>query len=479
MVFTLVPLILGEWATISLPNVIRPLTKQHSRTRMPLIAEFGNLFFIVVAFIAALSVIVAIHEYGHYIVGRWCGIKAEVFSIGFGPVLVARNDKHGTRWQIAALPFGGYVKFFGDANAASGTGDDSVETMSPELRRQTMIGAPLWARTATVAAGPVFNFIFSIAVFGAVMLGQGKVEPPYVIDTLMPMPVTGIELQSGDELIAVEGVPFPDMSDPETDYTAFTDALPQQNLLTYDVRRDGQIISVAGPHVSPIIVSGLVPRSAAIDAGLRQGDVILALEDQPIHVFEQLRQAVESSDGRALDLTVWREGDALDLTLTPRRSDEPRDEGGFETHWRIGITGGMPFELQTTSRGLGDAAGDAVVQTWTVISGSISGLYHMVTGAISSCNMSGPIGIAEVSGNMASQGIDSFIWFIAVLSTAVGLLNLFPIPVLDGGHLVFYAYEAVSGKPPSERALRVMMSLGLTLILSVMLFALFNDIFCP
>ncbi|MEM6577820.1 MAG: RIP metalloprotease RseP, partial [Pseudomonadota bacterium] len=316
-------------------------------------------------------------------------------------------------------------------------------------------------------------------VFGAVMLGQGKVEPPYVIDALTPVPAIGIELRAGDELVAIEGMPFPDMTDPEMDFGAFTDALPETELLDYDVRRDGELLTVAGPHISPNIVSGLVPRSAAIDAGLKQGDVIVALEGQPIYAFNQLREVVETSEGRPLDMRVWRAGETLSLTLTPRRSDEPRPEGGFETHWRIGITGGMPFELQTTGRGLGDAAGDAVVQTWTVISGSISGLYHMITGAISSCNMSGPIGIAEVSGNMASQGIDSFIWFIAVLSTAVGLLNLFPIPVLDGGHLVFYAYEAVAGKPPSELALKVMMSMGLTLILGVMMFALFNDIFCP
>ena len=139
----------------------------------------------------------------------------------------------------------------------------------------------------------------------------------------------------------------------------------------------------------------------------------------------------------------------------------------------------MAFEPATEALGPVAAFGQAAAQTWMVIESSLSGLYHMVTGAISSCNMSGPIGIAEVSGAMASQGVQSFIWFIAVLSTAVGLLNLFPVPVLDGGHLVFYAYEAVAGRPPSERALRVMMTVGLTLILSLMLFAVFNDIFCP
>ena len=139
----------------------------------------------------------------------------------------------------------------------------------------------------------------------------------------------------------------------------------------------------------------------------------------------------------------------------------------------------MAFEPATERLGLIEAVGDAVAQIGDIIQSSLSGLYHMITGAISSCNMSGPIGIAQVSGAMASQGAQSFIWFIAVLSTAVGLLNLFPVPVLDGGHLVFYAYEAVAGRPPSERALRVLMTVGLTLILSLMLFALFNDIFCP
>ncbi|MEM9497765.1 MAG: RIP metalloprotease RseP [Pseudomonadota bacterium] len=445
----------------------------------PLIAQFGDLFFILVAFVAALSVIVAIHEYGHYIVGRWCGIKAEIFSLGFGPVLFSRVDRHGTRWQVAALPFGGYVKFLGDGNAASGTSDGTAAQMTPEMRRQTMIYAPLWARTLTVAAGPVFNFVLSILIFGAVMLGQGKVEPPFVIDRVQPLPVDGVELRPGDELVAVAGQPFPDMTDPDLDFLAYTEALPPDPVLTYDVRRDGTLTQVQGPHLSPILVSSLVPRSAAIDAGIRQGDVIVSVDGVPVTVFDELRQVVEGSDGRALALQVWRDGETLDLTLTPRRSDEPSEEGGFETHWRIGISGGLPFELETSSHGLGEAAGDAVAQTWAVITGSVSGLYHMVTGAISSCNMSGPIGIAEVSGNMASQGVDSFIWFIAVLSTAVGLLNLFPIPVLDGGHLVFYAYEAVAGRAPSERALRVMMSLGLTLILGVMAFALFNDIFCP
>ncbi len=446
-----------------------------------MLPEFGGLFMTLLAFVAALSVIVAIHEYGHYIVGRWCGIKADVFSLGFGPVLLSRVDKHGTRWQLAALPLGGFVKFKGDGDAASATHDDSVDAMPPAERRQTMLGAPLWARTLTVAAGPVFNFALSILVFGSVMMFQGQVAEPLRVGDLRDLPVSeSVTLQEGDELISIAGIAMPDWESREGDrFNDFIEALPEESLLDYRVRRDGREMTVQGPHPMPPLVVQLAPRSAAYETGLKQGDVIVAVAGQDIAVFDELRDVIESSNGATANLTVWRDGTLLDYDLTPKRVDEPRPEGGFETNWRIGIAGGLAFELATERKGPGAAFSDAVAQTYAVVEGSISGLYHMVTGAISSCNMSGPIGIAEVSGAMASQGLDSFIWFIAVLSTAVGLLNLFPIPVLDGGHLVFYAYEAVRGRPPSDKALRVMMTVGLTLVLSLMVFALFNDIFCP
>ncbi len=445
-----------------------------------LLPQFGSLFMTILAFVVALSVIVAVHEYGHYIVGRWSGIKAEVFSLGFGPVLFSRRDRHGTRWQLAALPFGGYVKFLGDADAASGKDGAAMAAMPEERLRQTMHGAPLWARTATVAAGPVFNFILSIVIFTAVMMAGGKTAEPLTVGALTPLPVEGVALREGDEILAIAGMALPDREAGEA-YDDFLDALPATPLLDYTVRREGARLSVPGPQLMPPLVGGLSPQSAAFDAGLKAGDVITAVNDRPVVAFSQLREIVETSNGAPLALEVWRPGEEgrLALTLVPRRVDEPQPGGGFRTEWRIGVAGAMAFEPATVALGPAEALGQAVAQTWAIIESSLSGLYHMVTGAISSCNMSGPIGIAEVSGAMASQGAQSFIWFIAVLSTAVGLLNLFPVPVLDGGHLVFYAYEAVAGRPPSERALRVMMSVGLTLILSLMLFAVFNDLFCP
>ena len=444
-----------------------------------LFSAFGGTAWTIFFFVVALSVIVAIHEYGHYIVGRWSGIQADVFSIGFGPVLWSRMDKRGTRWQIAALPFGGYVKFAGDANAASGKDEAAMKEAQsdPTALRATMHGAPLWARAATVAAGPVFNFALSIMVFAIVGYSNGVIRDPLTVGELRPLPAEVQELRSGDVVLAIEGTAVPSIND--ASYSDFMSALPQKPVLEYTIERDGSERVVAGPFLRPPLVSSVSPQSAAVAADLERGDVITAVDGNPIFAFGELKDAVEGSDGRSLNLTVWRNGTVSEKVLTPKRVDEPQPEGGFATQWRIGIASGNAFEPATQSPGVGEAITGGVAQTWRIISGSISGLGYMITGSISTCNLSGPIGIAQVSGTMASQGLESFIWFIAVLSTAVGLLNLFPIPALDGGHLVFYAYEAVTGKPPSDSALRVLMAVGLALVLSLMVFALGNDLFCP
>ncbi|MGC8202460.1 RIP metalloprotease RseP [Aliiroseovarius sp. PTFE2010] len=438
-----------------------------------LLPQFGNLLYTLVAFIVALSVIVTVHELGHYLVGRWSGIKSDVFSLGFGPVLFKRNDKHGTQWQIAALPFGGYVKFKGDGDASSVTVDDSLRNLSPEERRQTMHGAPLWARAATAAAGPVFNFIMSAIVFSLFLFVQGTASDPLTVDELQAMP--GVqELQPGDEILAIAGAQTPKLEE----FANYVDSLPDESPLPYTVLRDGAEKTVMAPHPMPAIARAISPDSAAIDARMREGDVITAINGQPVGTFNQLRARVAESEGAPLDLTVWRNGDELSLTLTPRRRDLPLPEGGFETRWLIGISGGFFFDPQTETPGLVQTISYGVAQTGQIITSSLSGLYHMIIGSISTCNLRGPIGIAETSGAMASQGIGSFIWFIAVLSTAVGLLNLFPIPVLDGGHLVFYAYEAVFRRQPSEKAYRILMTMGLALILSLMVLGVTNDLFC-
>ena len=221
---------------------------------------FGNFAFMIVAFVVALSVIVAIHEYGHYIVGRWCGIHADVFSLGFGPVIYSRVDKRGTKWQVAALPLGGYVKFMGDANAAS-VGTDG--TVSQADMRRTMLGAPLWARTATVAAGPIFNFVLAIAIFAGSIMYQGQSADPLTFGEQRQLPGSyASDLRQGDVMVAVEGVLF---NDPDSE-DAISDFIPLQERLEYTVLRDGEELTVDGPYYLPAAVAGGSPRSAADDA---------------------------------------------------------------------------------------------------------------------------------------------------------------------------------------------------------------------
>ncbi|MCG7492600.1 RIP metalloprotease RseP [Thalassobius sp. Cn5-15] len=442
---------------------------------LSLFSALGGSLTTFLAFVVALSVIVSVHEYGHYIVGRWSGIEAEVFSLGFGPVLFSRVDKRGTRWQFAALPFGGYVKFVGDANAAS-VGSENVDADAP-APRNTMAGAPLWARAATVAAGPVFNFIMSIAIFAAIATFNGSARQPLTVGDVNIVPYT-VDLLPGDEVLEIGGIKVPGPGDALT-FDQLLRQLPVESNVDYLLRRDGVEVAVRTAHPMPAVVVQLAPQSAAYEAGLKPADVITHVEGEEILAFRQLQQAVLSAEGAPLALTVWRGGEVLDVTLSAKRVDEPQPDGGYETNWRIGIVGGMLFRPATDNLSPLQGVQAGVNMTTNIITGSFSGLYHMVSGAISSCNMSGPLGIAQVSGAMARQGVENFIYFIGVLSTAVGLLNLFPIPVLDGGHLTFYAYEAVTGRKPSERALQFLMTLGLTLILSLTAFALFNDFFCP
>lgn len=455
---------------------------------MEFLPDFGNALYTIAAFVIALSIIVTVHEYGHYIIGRICGIKAEVFSIGFGPRLFSRVDRHGTRWQVSALPLGGYVKFLGDANAASaGVDAGKIRSLTPEERRHTMQGAPLWARAATVAAGPVFNFILSILIFAGVMVWMGRATEEPTVGAVYDLPAGVGDLRPGDRILAVNGKPA-------ADYPALsrlTADLPGDATLSWLVERDGREVEIDGPQVMPPRLAGVMPQSAAYAAGLRSGDVITAVDGQPVSRFSDLREATARGRGAPMALTIWRPaaeaapgtagqgGETLTFTLTPKSTDVPTEGGGFETRYMIGATGDLAFSPLTRRTGPVEALEIGVRQTWQVVSSSLSGLKHMVMGQISSCNLRGAIGIAEGSAAAAKAGLSDFIWFIAVLSAAVGFLNLFPIPMLDGGHLVFYLWEAVTGRPPSDGVMNGLTMLGMGLVLTLMVFGLWNDLVCP
>ncbi|MCX8509370.1 MAG: RIP metalloprotease RseP, partial [Rhodobacteraceae bacterium] len=375
-----------------------------------------------------------------------------------------------------ALPIGGYVKFLGDANAASAGADElTLGRLSPEELRHTMHGAPLWARTATVLAGPGFNFLFSILVFAGLFLWQGVATDRPEVGKLLDLPGGSYGIEAGDQILSVEGQATPDWDSA----MKAVDGLPPVGKLSYLVERKGEKLTVEGPALYPPRVATISPGTAGFAAGLKAGDVIQAIDASPVQVFGDIQARVKAGDGKALTLSVWRAGQVFEVTLTPKSTDLPKPDGGFETRYLIGLTGGFFFEPVTRQVGPWEALTGAASQTWAVARSSLSGMAHVVTGAISSCNLRGPLSIAQTSGQVASQGLPDFIWFLAVLSTAVGFLNLFPIPMLDGGHLVFYAYEAVVGRPLPEKTFRLLISVGLAMVLALTMFGLSNDLLCP
>lgn len=439
---------------------------------MDFLAGLGGGVWTLIAFIVALSIIVTVHEYGHYIVGRWSGIRAEVFSLGFGPKLFGRRDKRGTYWQVAAVPLGGYVLFHGDANAASAGKGREVD---PASRRQTLEGAPLWARAATVAAGPVFNFVLSTLIFAGFLLVRGvPVEAPTVGQLAQLPPGVEMALQPGDEILGIDSHPVASWAD----LFRAAETVPAAPGHDWTVRRDGAEMVVRGPDPMPARIGGVAPGGAAAAAGLQPGDVVLRVNDQPIARFDELRTHVEAAQGQPLTLQIWRDGATQDVTLSPKEQDLPRAEGGFEKRWLIGITADNYFAPATQAVGPISALWQGMAQVWTIIVSSLTGLWAMITGQIGACNLGGAISIAESTGQAANAGAANFIWWIAILSVAIGFLNLLPIPVLDGGHLAFYAWEAATGRPPSARARDLLSGIGLALVVGLMIFGLSNDLRC-
>ena len=306
---------------------------------------------------------------------------------------------------------------------------------------------------------------------------SGKPRDPLTVDTLVPIPGLVNELREGDEILSIAGLDAPSISD-SVKWNRFQSQIPSEQPLEYAVMRDGVEMIVSGPNFVPAVVNSVSPDSSASSGGVMAGDVITAIDGEMVASFAQLKSIVVAANGRVLLLDIWRDGQTLELALAPRRVERLQADGSVAASWLIGIGSGWAFNPVTERTEPLEALATGASQVWMVINSSLSGLKHMILGNMDTCNLSGAIGIAEASGTMASQGAQSFIWFIAVLSTAVGLLNLFPIPALDGGHLMFYAYEAITKKQPSDLAMRVLMTFGFAAILSLMVFALGNDIFC-
>ena len=438
--------------------------------------QFGNFVITVLAFVLCLSVIVFVHEFGHYFIGKISGIHAEVFSIGFGPVIISSYDKRGTKWQLAAFPLGGYVKFLGDKNPASSPDPEIDKRDEQNLLRKSMHGAPLWARFITVAAGPLFNFIFSGLIFFLIFMDQGMTKLPLTVDKTFDTPFEQ-KFEKGDVVRSVNGLKI------KNDLKKLNDQLGgvfANKPLTYVVERNGILITLENIIQNPPRISQVLPKSSAISAGLEKGDLILSLNSREIKNFNEIKDFVEASQGEGFIVEYWREGLVYETRLTPQIVDVPIETGGFERIYRVGIVSDyFPFQPAMTKQSISWAFLSSIKSIYLIMEGSVKGLYHIVFGNISSCNLSGPISIAETSGQMVKQGSLNYLWFIAVLSTAIGMINLFPIPVLDGGHLMFFTVEALIGRKPNQKIVNTFMALGFVLLVGLMLFSVLNDFLCP
>ncbi|MFD1332640.1 RIP metalloprotease RseP [Methylopila musalis] len=357
-----------------------------------------------IPFLFVLTLVVFVHELGHFLVARWSGVRVLAFSIGFGPELFGFNDRHGTRWRVAAIPLGGYVRFYGDEDAASTPDVDALERMGPRERQGSFFFAPLKNRAAIVAAGPIANFLLAIAIFAVVFMAVGR---------------------------------------------PITDA----------------------------IVDEVQPGSAAAEAGFVAGDRVVAIDGQTIASFSAMQRIVSSSPEQALSVTVDRGGEHLQLTATPRLQEMTDN---FGNKHRIGLLGisrsATPADVRYQSFGPIEAVVEGAKETWFVVASTGSYLGRMVTGRESADQLGGPIRIAKTSGDVASLGFVALINLAAILSVSIGLLNLMPVPMLDGGHLLFYALEAVRGRPLGPKAQEYGMRVGLALVLMLMIFATWNDI---
>lgn len=358
----------------------------------------------IVPFVLVLSLLVFVHEMGHYLVGRLSGIRILAFSIGFGPELVGFTDSHGTRWKLSAIPLGGYVRFFGDQDASSKTDIGAVEAMTEAERAQSFVGAKLWKRAATVAAGPIANFILAIAIFAV-------------------------------------------------------------------------LFAIYGRQVADPVVSEVKPDSAAAQAGILPGDLLVAIDGDKVQTFDDVRRYVSIRPGHHIVVTVERHGEKQDFPMVPL-STVMTDQFGNKIE--VGIIGILTNQevghfRQETFTPLG-ALTEGVRQTGHIVSGTFEYIGNLLGGYMKPDQLGGPIRVAQASGQMATLGIAAVLQLAAVLSVSIGLLNLMPVPVLDGGHLMFYAIEAVRGKPLGMGAQDIAFRIGLVMVLSLMVFATWNDI---
>ncbi len=362
--------------------------------------------FTLLSFVLVLTVVVFVHELGHFYIARRNGVRCQAFSIGFGPELFGYTDKLGTRWKFSLIPLGGYVKMFGEAETMQamegGSEEPTTRELTPEEKAVSFKHKSIGQRAAIVFAGPAINFLFAVLVFWIMFMTVGR------------------------------------------------------------------------PVTEPVI-GQVVEGSAAAEAGLLIQDRVKSIDGRAIARFEDIRGIVPLSDGGPMILVIDRDGREMTLTITPRMSDEVDGLGNQQKRYVLGIAASGESSRAVILNPV-DAFTTSVGQTYEVVEGTMIAMGQMIAGTRGTEDMGGPVRIAQYSGQAAKTGFVGFMAFVAILSINLGLINLFPVPMLDGGHLLFYAIEAVRGRPLSERAQEWGLRVGLALVGALMIFVTWNDI---
>jgi regulator of sigma E protease len=362
--------------------------------------------FTLVSFFVALSIVVFVHEFGHFFMARRYGVRCEAFSIGFGPEVWGRTDRHGTRWKLSVFPLGGYVKMFGEGETMQVVeGGKTVEVpreLTPEEQAVSFRHKTLGQRAAIVFAGPAVNLLFAILIFWLTFM-------------------------------------------------------------------------IVGRPVTEPVIGAVIESSAAAEAGLRPGDRIVTIDGADVERFEDITSIVLLANGKPMDIGFTRDGAAENLVVTPRVREDTDEFGNVSKRLMLGISA-SPEHVKVSKLNPISAAGSSVYQTYDVIRTTFIAVGQMISGDRGTEDLGGPIRIAQISGQAAKTGVLGFILFMSILSINLGVVNLFPVPLLDGGHLVFYAIEAVRGRPLSDRVQEWGLRVGLALVLTLMLFVTWNDI---
>ena len=437
------------------------------------------------AFIVALGVLITVHEFGHFWVARRCGVRVERFSIGFGKALWRRTDKSGTEYVIALIPLGGYVKML----------DERAEPVAPELRHYAFNNKTVGQRAAIIAAGPIANFLFAIFAYWLVfIIGVPGVRP--VVGEITPNSIAAqAQIQPGTELKAVDGIETPDwdavrlqlvskIGDEHTTLSVAQFGSNQRQDKTLDLRhwafepdKEDPVSSLGirprGPQIEPVL-SEVQVNSAASKAGLQAGDRIVKVNGQPLTQWMTFVTLVRDNPDKPLALDIERQGSSLSLTLTPDSKQVNGKAEGFAGVVPKVIP--LPDEYKTVRQyGPFSAILEASDKTWQLMKLTVSMLGKLITGDVKLNNLSGPISIAQGAGMSAEFGVIYYLMFLALISVNLGIINLFPLPVLDGGHLLFLAIEKLKGGPVSERVQDFSYRIGSILLVLLMGLALFND----